>query len=58
MRRTAALAAVAAAALAGAWARRDYRAWLALGEGVSYSAYTQFVPGLNQLFCTRIILMR
>ncbi len=33
MRRTAALAAIAVAALAGAWARRDYLAWLALGEG-------------------------
>src|SRR5580693_4644031 len=32
-RRTAALAAVAVTALAGTWARRDYRAWLALGEG-------------------------
>ena len=33
MRRTAALAAIGVAALAGTWARRDYRAWLALGEG-------------------------
>ena len=33
MRRTAALAAVAVTTLAGTWARRDYRAWLALGEG-------------------------
>lgn len=28
-----ALAGIAAAALAGAWFRRDYRGWLALGEG-------------------------
>lgn len=33
MSRAAALAAIAVAALAGTWARRDYRAWLALGEG-------------------------
>jgi hypothetical protein len=33
MHRTAALAAVVAGGLAGTWARRDYRAWLTLGEG-------------------------
>jgi hypothetical protein len=33
MRRTAALAAIGVAALASTWARHDYRAWLALGEG-------------------------
>lgn len=33
MRRVAALAGLAAVALAGAWARRDYQRWLALGEG-------------------------
>ena len=33
MRRTAVLAAIGVAALAGTWARRDYRGWLALGEG-------------------------